>query len=228
MSALPTNLFEAQRDTLQKDLAFNSYLQGENSLKDNSKIIIPVLNKIHNLIESYDIGLTNFHNKCKERIENINSRMELLKNTSDSINESLKNLDLSFSYYEDTLENLKAQVAEIMLDEEIIKLLGGFNNMKFVQQIILDSKTKDDTSKDIEHKATEFIDFKTQFKSYRYDEKALCYKHIEEDLREIDNGKSIYYTDIYPIEIMVNEDSDSLKIKNNTSLKLIIYIFKNA
>ena len=225
MTNLPENLEEMQRDILQYDLKNNPYLQKSNivskdkELKTVSKKIIPAINELLKQLTVYSDSIKIFMEDVTSRLDKVLSDLEESNGRIDNLDTALQALD---DKHTKDLEEIKLDIKNIIDNCQCSKNNEGENKMKFNSKLKL-SKGKTAVCP---FKATDYIDFKNQFKVYAYDGATKTYKLLEPNFKQVTSATSIYNFNITPLELRANFDTDSLVMCNNTDWELLIYVFE--
>ena len=120
-------LYELQRDILQYDLSKNPYLQPNNilsldkELKTESKKIIPAINEILKLVNTFTLGIQNFMEEVDGKFIDIdNSISELenkIKNTVSA--EDMVKIEEQYNSCNKEITDAKNEIEEIKESSDI-------------------------------------------------------------------------------------------------------------
>lgn len=233
MSELPSTLELMQRDILQYDLSNNPYLQGsvipskDKELKTNAKMIIPAINELLKIINSFTGGMQTFMEEVKNKINNIdnaivdlNKKINLIDNSNTDLSEIIKNYN-----------SCSKDIEELKLDISIMKKVckcyndnedNGEDIMKFNSKIKLTANE----AKEIPLKATSLANFQDQIVIYAYDEGTQKYKLVNMEFKMQTASNTIYKFSTSPVEIRVDYETDELTLVNNCRYEVVIYLFE--
>lgn len=229
MANLPDTLEAMQRDILYYDLSLNPYLQKstipakDKELKTNAKKIIPAINELLRLLNTFSAGIQNFMQDTQESINNMLDQIEQMSNEIEDLKKSnVDKEDLSKKY-----DECLNKIQELEFDINTIRQYCNNNDLEDIE-MKFDSKVKLTKGESVVTtlKANDICDIQKQIKIYAYDEESGKYKYINPEFKMNTSSNTIYRFITSPVEIVPDIDTDIITLKNTTNWPLIIYLFK--
>ena len=235
MANLPDTLEAMQRDILHYDLSLNPYLQKssipakDKELKTNAKRIIPAINELLRLLNTFSAGIQNFMQDTQESINNMLDQIEQMSNEIEDLKKSNVDKDSIIEDLSKKYDECLNKIQELEFDINTIRQYCNNNDLEDIE-MNFDSKLviKKDESVEISLKASDLLDPKKQIKIYAYDDSSKKYKHIEYGFTQETSSSSVYEFDVKPIELAIDGNSDTVTLTNRSYWTLVIYLFKLA
>lgn len=233
MANLPDTLEAMQRDILYYDLSLNPYLQKstipakDKELKTNAKKIIPAINELLRLLNTFSAGIQNFMQDTQESINNMLDQIEQMSNEIEDLKKSNVDKDSIIEDLSKKYDECLNKIQELEFDINTIRQYCKNNDLEDIE-MKFDSKVKltKGESAVTTLKANDICDIQKQIKIYAYDEESGKYKYINPEFKMNTSSNTIYRFITSPVEIVPNIDTDIITLKNTTNWPLIIYLFK--
>lgn len=233
MANLPDTLEAMQRDILYYDLSLNPYLQKstipakDKELKTNAKKIIPAINELLRLLNTFSAGIQNFMQDTQESINNMLDQIEQMSNEIEDLKKSNVDKDSIIEDLSKKYDECLNKIQELEFDINTIRQYCNNNDLEDIE-MKFDSKVKLTKGESVVTtlKANDICDIQKQIKIYAYDEESGKYKYINPEFKMNTSSNTIYRFIISPVEIVPDIDTDIITLKNTTNWPLIIYLFK--
>lgn len=233
MANLPDTLEAMQRDILYYDLSLNPYLQKstipakDKELKTNAKKIIPAINELLRLLNTFSAGIQNFMQDTQESINNMLDQIEQMSNEIEDLKKSNVDKDSIIEDLSKKYDECLNKIQELEFDINTIRQYCNNNDLEDIE-MKFDSKVKLTKGESVVTtlKANDICDIQKQIKIYAYDEESGKYKYINPEFKMNTSSNTIYRFITSPVEIVPNIDTDIITLKNTTNWPLIIYLFK--
>lgn len=233
MANLPDTLEAMQRDILHYDLSLNPYLQKssipakDKELKTNAKRIIPAINELLRLLNTFSAGIQNFMQDTQESINNMLDQIEQMSNEIEDLKKSNVDKDSIIEDLSKKYDECLNKIQELEFDINTIRQYCKNNDLEDIE-MKFDSKVKLTKGESVVTtlKANDICDIQKQIKIYAYDEESGKYKYINPEFKMNTSSNTIYRFITSPVEIVPDIDTDIITLKNTTNWPLIIYLFK--
>lgn len=233
MANLPDTLEAMQRDILYYDLSLNPYLQKstipakDKELKTNAKKIIPAINELLRLLNTFSAGIQNFMQDTQESINNMLDQIEQMSNEIEDLKKSNVDKDSIIEDLSKKYDECLNKIQELEFDINTIRQYCKNNDLEDIE-MKFDSKVKLTKGESVVTtlKANDICDIQKQIKIYAYDEESGKYKYINPEFKMNTSSNTIYRFITSPVEIVPDIDTDIITLKNTTNWPLIIYLFK--
>lgn len=233
MANLPDTLEAMQRDILYYDLSLNPYLQKstipakDKELKTNAKKIIPAINELLRLLNTFSAGIQNFMQDTQESINNMLDQIEQMSNEIEDLKKSNVDKDSIIEDLSKKYDECLNKIQELEFDINTIRQYCNNNDLEDIE-MKFDSKVKLTKGESVVTtlKANDICDIQKQIKIYAYDEESGKYKYINPEFKMNTSSNTIYRFITSPVEIVPDIDTDIITLKNTTNWPLIIYLFK--
>lgn len=233
MANLPDTLEAMQRDILYYDLSLNPYLQKstipakDKELKTNAKKIIPAINELLRLLNTFSAGIQNFMQDTQESINNMLDQIEQMSNEIEDLKKSNVDKDSIIEDLSKKYDECLNKIQELEFDINTIRQYCNNNDLEDIE-MKFDSKVKLTKGESVVTtlKANDICDIQKQIKIYAYDEESGKYKYINPEFKMNTSSNTIYRFITSPVEIVPDIDTDIITLKNTINWPLIIYLFK--
>lgn len=233
MANLPDTLEAMQRDILHYDLSLNPYLQKssvpakDKELKTNAKRIIPAINELLRLLNTFSSGIQNFMEDTQKTINDMLDQIEQMSNEIEDLKKSNVDKDSIIEDLSKKYDECLNKIQELEFDINTIRQYCNNNDLEDIE-MKFDSKVKLTKGESVvtKLKASDICDPEKQIKIYAYDEESGKYKYINPEFKMSTSSVTIYKFTTSPVEIVPDIDTDVITLKNTTNWPLIIYLFK--
>ena len=177
MANLPDTLEAMQRDILHYDLSLNPYLQKssipakDKELKTNAKRIIPAINELLRLLNTFSAGIQNFMQDTQESINNMLDQIEQMSNEIEDLKKSNVDKDSIIEDLSKKYDECLNKIQELEFDINTIRQYCNNNDLE-EDKMVFDSKVviAKNASVVTKLKASDISDPEKQFKVYAYDD----------------------------------------------------------
>ena len=234
MSKLAETLEELQRDILQGDLKNNPYLQGSNvpildkELKTKAKKIIPAINELLNMVNTFTDGMENFMENVQKDIYELHEEVRAVNEEIKGLKNNDKDIALMAGSLNNKYDECFKKAAEIELDVETIKKVCKCYKNIDMGSDFMELKMKVKLGKDKAEKiicAEELYDPEKQIKVYAYDARSKKYKFIDFTFTQDINSSSVYEFNVRPLELQIDGEEGDVVLVNRSSWELIVFIY---